>query len=314
MDGRRTRRIATGVLIALVLAGLVGWLATSMHGEGGSSSSSGAATSAPGQATGGGAIAEPSRAPAFGSVPGSKAGYGTESNVPQIGPKIVKQASLRLSVKKGSFLDRYQQAIAVAGANGGYVESSETVVGRYRSGIITIRVPVDRFEAALAQLKGLGTVKVDRVSGQDVTSQYVDLSAQLRNWKAQEAVLLRLMAKAKTITDSIRVQQQLQNVQGTIQELQGQLQLLDSQTALSTISVSMVEAALVHPIPAKRPPLVQAWHDALDGFVNVIASVVVGLGYLIPIGLVAFVGWLGWRGIRRVRSGSDRKAPAAAAA
>ena len=304
MNGERVRRVAATGVALLVVAGVIGWIATAMHGIGGSASSS-SGVSAAASPVGGfreGAAGAPDQ-PSF--VPGASGGGSgafdaTGANGDLAGPKIVKVASVQVQVRKGTFPDRFQQAIAVAAANDGFVETSDTIVGRFRSGTVTIRVPADRFEAALAQLKGLGTVRAAKVSGQDVTSRFVDLEAQLRNWRAQEVVLLRLMGRSTTIADSIKVQQQLQNVQGNIEELEGQIRLLDDQTAMSSITVSMNEAG-PFVAPVKTQPLAQAWHDALDGFVAVIAAVVVGLGYLIPLGLVVLVGWLGWRGVRRVQ-------------
>jgi hypothetical protein len=153
-------------------------------------------------------------------------------------------------------------------------------------------------EAALADLKGLGTVKRQSVSGQDVTARFVDLEGRLRNWKAQEVVLLNLMSKATTIVDSIRVQGQLQEVQANIEQIEGQLRLLSDQTAMSTISLSMAEAGPVPPPPAKST-LAGAWHQALHGFVAVLAAVFVGLGYLIPLGVIALLIAFGWRLVTR---------------
>jgi hypothetical protein len=292
----------TGTFGLLMLAGLVGWFAAACASSSGTSSSAPAAT---------GALGRPSPASAPHSGDGFVGGTrGSGSNVPQIGPDIVKVASISLQVRKGSFADRFQQAAAVAVANAGFVESSDTSVGDVPSGTITIRVPVGRFETALGQLKGLGTLKGTKISGEDVTSKFVDLEAQLRNWRSQESVLLRLMSKAATIDESIRVQQQLQRVQGTIEELAGQDRLLGNQVAMSTITVSMTEAGpLAPPAPGKRGPLLRAWDEALDGSVSVIAAVVVGVGYLLPVGLIALAGWLGWLGIRRVQRRRPQPVP-----
>ena len=302
MAGERVRRIAAWTAVALVVAALTGWLATAAHHLGGSSNN---ASSALPTAGFGGAGA--SSAPA---APGGEAGRsggsigGTflgDSGVPGIGPKIVKQASISVQITKGSFTDRFQQAVSIAGAFGGFVESSEATVGRFRTGSLVIRVPADRFEATLAKLKGLGSVRAATLSGQDVTAQYIDLQARLVNWKAQEQVLLRLMTKAQSIVDSIRVQQRLQDVQGTIERIEGQLRLIGDQTAMATIAVSISEGNRVVAAPAKRPALAQAWHDAVTGFVNVVAAVVVGFGYLVPLGLLALMSWIGWRGRQRLR-------------
>jgi hypothetical protein len=222
--------------------------------------------------------------------------------IPPVSQKVIKNASVSLEVRVGTFDDRFQEATLVASRHGGFVESSQTSTGKLRSGSLLVRVPATEFEAALGELKGLGRVKSQRISGQDVTAQFVDLQARLRNWEAQESVLLRLMAKSTSIDESLKVQRTLQDVQLAIEEIRGQLRVLTNQTDFSTISLSVAE---VGAIPVKTKPrtgLALAWHQALHGFVAVIAAVVVGVGYLLPIGILALVALLiGWVVLRRVR-------------
>jgi hypothetical protein len=211
--------------------------------------------------------------------------------LPGLAQHVVKTANLTLRLRDGTFEQRFQEATLVAARYGGFVSSSDSTTGKHRSGTIVLRVPADQFESALGAIKALGTVSEERISGQDVTAQYVDLQARLRNWQAQEAVLLDLMSKATSIEDSIRVQNQLQDIQLTIEELKGQLRVLDDQAAFSTITVGMSEVGFVAPTPKPHSSLSKAWHDAVDGFVAVIAAVVVGLGYLVPLAILALIGW-----------------------
>jgi hypothetical protein len=232
-------------------------------------------------------------------------------DLPAIGPRIIKDATLSLDVKKGSFDQRFQQATQIAGRHGGFVASSQTSEARRHSGTIVIRVPADQFEAALGELRGLGKVRAQGVSGNDVTAQFVDLQARLRNWEAQETVLLKLLAKSKTIDDSIKVQRTLQDVQLAIEEIRGQLRVLGDQTDYSTITLSMTEIGPILEPPGKRPSIVRAWHKALDGFVAVIAAVVVGIGYLLPVVLMGLAVFAGWWGFRRYRARPARPVPTA---
>jgi hypothetical protein len=223
--------------------------------------------------------------------------------LPEVGARVVKTASVTLQVKDGTFDDWFQQATMVASRHGGYVASSDTAEGKLRSGTLVIRVPASEFESTLAELKGLGTVRQERLSGQDVTSQFVDLDARLRNWQAQESVLLGLMAKATNIADSIRVQNQLQDVQLQIEELKGQLRVLSDQADLSTITLAVSEKGFVVPEPPSPTSLAGAWHAAVHGFVGVLAAVVVGLGYLIPISALLLLVAVGVRVLRpRIRA------------
>jgi hypothetical protein len=222
------------------------------------------------------------------------------AGLPQLQAKIIKSGNLSLDVKRGTFGERVQEATLVASRHGGYVASSESSSGKLPSGTLVLRVPANQFEAAIGELRDLGKVKGQRISGQDVTSQFVDLQARLRNWQAQETVLLRLMAKSASITDSLRVQNQLQDVQLQIEEIQGQLRVLNDQTALSTITLALTEAPAVPASPG--PSFLRAWNRAVHGVAVILSGMVVAAGYLAPFALMALAGLLGWAGYRRLRT------------
>jgi hypothetical protein len=288
----RRRRVGLASILVLALAGLIG------------AACSGSASKK--------ASTVPMEAPAAASGVAPDSGTGTDGAAGNVAledigltaltARIIKTASISVEVKQDSFEDRFQQATMIAGRHRGYVSSSRSAQAEHRSGTLVLRVPADQFEAALGELKALGTVKDEEISGQDVTSQFVDLQARLRNWEAQETVLLGLMARATTIDDSINVQRNLQDVQLAIEEIRGQLQALSDQADYSTITLAVSEVGAVIEKPKGRISLGRAWHEALHGFVAVIAAVVIGLGYLVPIALMGLALFLGWLGFRRART------------
>jgi hypothetical protein len=221
--------------------------------------------------------------------------------VPQAAPKIVKTADLSLQVARGRFAQQFQAATLVAARHGGFVSTTmQTSDAKLPSGTLVLRVPADQFEASLAELRTLGKVQSEGISGQDVTSQFVDLDARLRNSRAQEAVLLRLMSRSASIEDSLKVQSQLQSTQLQIEQLQGQLRLLSDQAALSSISLTLNEAA--PPVPAEpRSTFVRAWKQSAHGLRVFAAGLVVAFGYLAPFVLIGLVGLAGWSAVRRLR-------------
>jgi hypothetical protein len=236
------------------------------------------------------------------AIPPVTEAEGLRLEVPRLGPRVVKTATVSIEIRGGTFSRQFQEATLVASRHGGFVASSQLEGGRRRSGVLVIRVPADEYEAALAELRGLGTVKGETLHGEDVTAQFVDLEARLRNWEAQERVLLRLMAQARTIEDSIRVQRVLQDVQLAIEEIRGQLRVLEDQTSFATITVQLTEAGFVPPRPKEEPALVRAWRAALRGFLAVVSAVVVGLGYLLPVALLSLAAFGLWLGYRRLRA------------
>jgi hypothetical protein len=105
-----------------------------------------------------------------------------------LGNRIVRTATVDLEVGRDRLNDTINRATdVVTSAKGIYVGSSTSVPdGEPATGQVTIRVPVDAFEAVLRELKALGTYRGEQSSTEDVTNQYVDLSGQLAAWRAQE--------------------------------------------------------------------------------------------------------------------------------
>jgi hypothetical protein len=303
------KRLALAVVAFVALAGVVGFVARGGPGLHSSAGPSGGAAGGPGQIGAERDTADSALAPSDEAVKATdlSAGLGP-SAVPGVGSQVIKDARLALQVKRGGLQSALSAASAAAGRFGGYVQSS-TAAGR--SGSILVRVPSSSFEPALGVLKGLGTVRGLTVSGKDVTSEFVDLNARLITWRSQETVLLRLMDQATSISDTLRVQAQLQQVQFRIEQLRGALRVLRDQTSYGTIEVGFREvgAPVAAPQTAPAPSIARAWQLAWAGFLGVVSAVIVGLGYLIPLSLLALGGWLVYR-----RATRARPAPAAAPA
>jgi hypothetical protein len=199
-------------------------------------------------------------------------------------------------VPRDSFDQRFGKAVDAAESSGGYVQDSRT---RDRAGTLTIRVPAENFDEALREMRGLGTVEVESIRGRDVTSEYVDLRARLRIGKSRREVLLRLMGKAVSIEQTIRVQNALDETQLRIEQIQGQLRLLDDQTSLATITLDLREQGVNAEVDT--PSIPNAFEQSVAGFVGVIAAIVIGLGYLLPIALIGLAGWFVWSRVQRRR-------------
>ena len=310
------KRALIAIVAVLGLGAGIGYLVTGGSSIG-SNAASTSASPVSGKVVGSGegfGVAAPM--PAHGA-PDAAVGGGASSSVdtnplPAVGPEIVKTAQLSVQVLKGNFQDGFQQATVIAGTFHGYVESSSQSQGqKSRSGTLLIRVPSENFDATMRALGNLGNIDSQSVSGQDVSSQFVDLEARLRTWEAQEAVFLRLMHKANSINQTLQIQRQLQDVQLQIEQIKGELHQLHDQTTLATIDVTIHEPGVVPPKPkpvTARPSLSEAWSKAVNGLLGVLYTVVVGLGYLVPIGALALLGVYVWRrvSVRPARPAEQR--------
>jgi hypothetical protein len=212
--------------------------------------------------------------------------------------RVIRTAELGLVIPPDSFDERFAQVVDVASAHRGFVANSTT---RERSGNVTMRVPAGKFDPALRDLRGLGDIEVQRIQGRDVTAEYVDLRARMRIAKSRREVLLRLMDRATSIEQTIRVQNALDDTQLSIEGVQGQLRLLDDRTSLATIRVDLREEGVEALSEVETPSIPNAFERSIAGFVGVIAGVVIGLGYLIPIALLGALVWFFVVRLRRRR-------------
>jgi len=253
-----------------------------------------------GGSTGGGGASE-------GSVEGSPAGSRASDNqvsssaVPQVGPQVVKTASLRLGLANGSFEDKVGEAHTVADSFGGFVVESFASQGsgkRIAEGSLVFRIPAESYDSALSRLRELGRVESLEESGQDVSKEFVDLNARIRQLRAVEAQLLELLQRADDVPAALAVQNQLSQVQLDLEQARGRLQYLDNRVAFATISMSMHELSVVAPQDGGFK-IVDAWATAGSAFLTVVGWLFIGIAVAAPVLILLGLGILVGREVRR---------------
>jgi len=137
--------------------------------------------------------------------------------------KIIRTSSLDMVVQHPAEVTR--EIAAMAESMGGYLESSNGGGQNATSGTLAIRVPASRFERAQAEIRKLGLrVEAEKVDAQDVTRQYVDQDARIRNLRAEEAGFLLILKQATTVKDMLAVSERLSEVRGQIEQQQPEFQ------------------------------------------------------------------------------------------
>jgi len=154
--------------------------------------------------------------------------------------KIVRTGALELTVKSPA--DAAEQNRRMAESMGGYLETAQITGTRETpTADITIRVPAAHFEDAKAQIRKLAVrVESEKADARDMTRQYVDMEARLRNLRAEEVQYLTIMKSAYKISDLLEVEQKLSEVRGQIEQQQAELQTLSKQVeTVAIISISL---------------------------------------------------------------------------
>jgi hypothetical protein len=256
---------------------------------------------------------------------------------------LLRTGDLSLLVARGQLLPTVDRIKAITVAMSGYVMSSslgtqtgvgmpepmplDTAVssdGSYPSSDVAgyaggdpyaslvVRVPEQQFDAALKRFSRLGEVRSASTSAEDVTSQFVDLQARLRHYRAVERRLLGFLDETTTVSQMLTVQDRIDQVQLTIEELSAQLKSMRETTTYGTLSVYVTEKD-------RTPAAIHASNTFGGTFWNSIELLGSGarvtglvLTALLPF-LVVFglIGALVWYVVRRVRRSRRRAAPPA---
>ncbi|MFQ5712235.1 MAG: DUF4349 domain-containing protein [Candidatus Geothermarchaeales archaeon] len=147
-----------------------------------------------------------------------------------------------LSLEVGDVDEAIAQIQGVVEAVGGYVSHVTTSRrGEQRVGAMTVRVPQVDFYDVIAHVEGLGDSKDKSVRGEDVTEQYIDLEARLRNARRQEERLLSILERAETVDEILRVEGELMRVREQVERLTGQMSYLERRVEYATITVTLSE-------------------------------------------------------------------------
>lgn len=222
------------------------------------------------------------------------------------GQKIISDAQVEIEVEAGKFQTVFDQAMLLADKYGGYlVNSSSYASGEedsMKSGTVAIRVPSTSFTQALSDVGKLGTLKNQSLSTQDVTEEFVDLEARIKNAEANVQSLISLLEKAETVDEILYVRSVLNTAQDDLESLKGRMRYLEEHTSYSTITMSIYETG-VEVTSVESWGFVDAVKDGLRNLVKAFNAIIRGLGILVPIlivvGIVAYIVYLIVRAISR---------------
>jgi Domain of unknown function (DUF4349) len=223
----------------------------------------------------------------------------TKTQSPAVARKIIYDAKIDLIVEslnglEPSILDLVKQ-------NGGFLAESDlaTQVSTQRTATWRVRVPVDRFDAFVGQVSRLGEVRTSHLGSQDVTEEFYDIEARIRNKQEEEKRLLKHLADSTgKLEDILKVEAELSRVRGEIEQMQGRLRFLANRADLSTVTITATELKdYTPPQPVTVAARIQTTFfgslDALAAFGTSLLLIVIALVPWLP--LIAIGLWVVYR-------------------
>lgn len=249
----------------------------------------------------------PAAAPLKGGAGADFKGGAPEAPAPPVDPArdVVKTASLILVA--GDPAAAADKATAIVDKAAGRVDERSDDAGSTsgRASVhLVLRVPANGLDAALASLKGLGTVQTLEVKTDDVTARRVDLDARITALKTSVDRLLAIMRDSKDPDALIKAEDALSSRQAELQSLQAQRDTLRDQITYSSVDVQITAERRGGPAPERYHGFfgqVERGWDTLWAFGS---HLVLAFGFLLPwliplavLGgaLYVFVKWTGSR-------------------
>jgi hypothetical protein len=246
----------------------------------------------------------------------------SNSSVPAVAVEriVIKNADLAIVVPDVNA--RMKDIQIMAEQMGGFVVSSNLYKSYTNNNVqvpeaqIVIRVPAAKLDDALAQIKKDAVdVQSENVSGQDVTSEYVDLQSRLKNLEDAEAQLNDILKKATDTTDVVTIFNQLVSYREQIEVIKGQIKYYDESASLSAITVRIIAEETIQPLViGKWEPkgialeAIQDLINFLKGFTEFVIRFVI---YILPswiiVGIPLYLIFIGGRALFRKMRGNKVK-------
>jgi hypothetical protein len=234
--------------------------------------------------------------------------------------KIIRNATLTLEVASPSEVQ--PKIVSIAEAHQGFVVTSEATQrnseDKARPEItvnLIVRVPASQFNQVMEGIRAVGTRRLqEKVTGQDVTEEFMDLEARIKNQKALEQQFIEIMKRAGKVDDALSVQRELAEVRTEIEKLEGRRRFLENQASLSTINITLQPPTPIVNATGFWYSVRTAFSDGVDVATEIILFLIRAILALAPILVLVVLplALLAKLGIRIVRRRRSPLAPAAA--
>ena len=198
------------------------------------------------------------------------------------------ERSFSISIDTAAFDADFERISGLAGNAGAYFEFREVSglsydepdgYGRYAS--MTIRVPAERLDAFVGDLRATGRVMQAYEYANDITSQYYDTQARLDSYTIQRDKLEQLLTRAESVDDVLNIQNALTDLQYKIDSLTGQIKGMDGRVSYASVSLSLREIqpkdALLPANPGLAERIKEGFFEATNALVAFLSGCLVVL-------------------------------------
>ncbi|NEW61644.1 DUF4349 domain-containing protein [Sulfurovum sp. bin170] len=156
---------------------------------------------------------------------------------------ITKRANIRVEVDK---IEEAKEALTtLLEKSGGHIINARLYEDRYNA---SAKVPSDKLIMTLDEIAKLGDKISQSISQNDVTNQFVDHEARLKNLILFRDKMQNLLSQTTKIEEILKIERELGRVQTQIDAIQGRLKYLKDAVVLSPIEINFEEKTIYGPL------------------------------------------------------------------
>lgn len=163
----------------------------------------------------------------------------TADSVRETGQKLIRRVNIDAETEDlEALLENLGSQIA---ALDGYIENQELYNGssyasyRHRSANLTVRIPADKLDTFIGQVRDVSNVVTYNESQEDVTLTYVSTESRIKALQTEQERLLELLAQAENMSDLLEIEARLTDVRYELESVTSQLLVLANQVDYATV-------------------------------------------------------------------------------
>lgn len=162
-----------------------------------------------------------------------------EQQVAQVSSNRVIIRIVDMSIETTEIASTIEQIGNIATREGGWAVRTQNV--EVHRGSIDIRVPADRLDSVLVELRNLAENVVSEVStSQDFTEEFTDTTSRIQTLQDTVDALRALFTRADEIEDALEIQREITRIQSDIEAMQARINFLSESAAFSLVRISVL--------------------------------------------------------------------------
>ncbi len=146
--------------------------------------------------------------------------------------KIVYTAQMDLTVKNPDSVSK--RIVQLVKNNNGYVQTAN-------NSYLIVKTPNKGMADIVAGIETMGKVTYKNIGADDISDTYYDAATRLDNLNKTRLRYLDLLNKVQTVEEMLKVEKELERINGEIELLKARLARMDNSVQYSTITISLNE-------------------------------------------------------------------------